>query len=251
MGRFMFSGERHYGIEVFGACLLFLVYLFVCPLAFAADFSVFGGTEIDGHGQGFSYAAVDATQKINDWLSLSGRVMPSYLTYKYYSGNTLIRADSPGVDVLGGVKLSLGVTSLALFGGVENRDTNLYPNDPYASVRGHTTAGTVQGELNTWITKGTNLDVFASYSGTSDFTYEKGRIKEQITNLDSKKTYTFYAGIEQFLGRNMDFNEQGVGPVVELIYLPQKLSVALMGGYKHDSTFSNGAYWGLQVYKGF
>ncbi len=225
--------------------------IFVGPQAFAADLSTFGGTEIDGRGQGFSYLALDVTQPLNEAISLSARVMPSYLTYKYYSGNTLISAESPGVDVLGGIKLHWGSTSLGFFAGVETRDTHLLPDDPYASVSGRTTAGTVQGEFDTWITKRTNLNVFASYSGTSDFSYEKSRIKEQISNFDSKKSYTFYAGIEQFAGRNVDFHEQGVGPMVEFIYVPQKISVALIGGYKRDSTFGDGAYYGLQVYKGF
>jgi hypothetical protein len=228
-----------------------LACMFVCPSAFAADFSVFGGTEMGGRGQGFSYTAIDATQKINNVISLSARVMPSYLTYKYYSGDTLIKAVSPGVNAVGGVKISWGRTSLSVLAGAETRDTTLHPDDRYASVRGHSTAGVVQGEFDTWVAKGTNLNVFANYSGTSDFTYEKGRVKQQVSNLDSKKPYTFYAGVEQFLGRNTDFSEQGVGPVVEFIYMPQKLSIAVIGGYKHDSTFGNGMYWGLRVYKGF
>jgi hypothetical protein len=233
------------------ALLLALAGIFACHTAYAADFSVFGGTEVDGRGQGYSYAAIDATQKINSVFSVSARIMPNYLTYKYYSGDRLIKAKSPGVDFLGGIKASWGRTSFSVYGGVETRNTSLSPDDPYASVSGHTTEGVIQGEFDTWIARGTNFNIFGSYSGTSNFSYEKSRIKQQVSNWDSAKPYMFYVGLEQFYGRNVDFNGMGVGPVVEFVYMPQKLSVALIGGYKHDSTFGDGAYWGLQVYKGF
>jgi hypothetical protein len=225
--------------------------IFFCPLTLAADASLFAGGEFDGRGQGFSFLGLDVTQRVNTTLSVSGRVMPNYLIYKYYTGNTLIEAKSPGLFAVAGVKLYWGQTTLGLFGGGEFRNTDLSPDDKNSKLRGSTSAGLVQGELDSWLTKRTNLNVFASYSGTSNFSYEKAKIRQQITNLDYQKPYTLLVGVEQFVGTNTDYTGVGVGVAVELYYIPHKASIALRGGYKHDTTFGDGAYWGLELYKGF
>jgi hypothetical protein len=194
---------------------------------------------------------IDVTQSINKTVAVAGRVMPNYLTYKYYSGDTQIKAKSPGIFVVAGVKLFWDKTMFGVYGGVESRDTDLSPDDRTSSVRGHTSAGIIQGEFSAWLTSRTNLTAFGSYSDNSNFSYEKAGIKQQVTNLDYKGPYTFFAGVEQSAGRNKDFRGETYGALIELFYIPQKISVALRGGYKHDSTFGDGAYGGLQLYKGF
>jgi hypothetical protein len=220
-------------------------------LSSAAELSTFGGGELDIHGQGFSYLGIDLTQHIDETVAVAARVMPNYLTYKYYSGNSLISATSPGVFALGGVKFFWDRTMLALYGGAELRNTDLNPDDVNAKPRGSTTAGMVQGELDKWLTDRTNLYVLTSYSATSDFIYEKGRLKWQITNLDYSKANTIFVGIEEFFGSNRDFQGGGGGLVLELFHIPFKVSIALRGGFKYDSTFGSGAYAGLDFYKGF
>jgi hypothetical protein len=229
---------------------LFLTFLY-CPSSQAVELSTFAGGEIDNHGQSFSYLGVDVTQSLNKTIAVSGRIVPSFLTYKYYSGDNEIKANSPGVSAVAGIKFFWGETMLGIFGGGEFRDTTLSPDDPAASVRGSTTAGVIQGEFYSWLPSRTNLNLFVSYSGTSNFSYERGGIKQQITNLDFKGPYNINVGLEQFYGRNSDFHGEGIGIVVELFYIPQKFSVALRGGFKHDSTFGAGAYGGLDLYKGF
>jgi hypothetical protein len=231
------------------ACIILsIVY---CPFSLAADVSTFAGGEIDGHGQSFSYLGVDVTEHINKTVAVAGRIIPNYLTYKYYSGDTLIEASSPGVFVVGGIKLFWDRSMFGIYGGLEFRNTTLDPDDTNNSARGEKTGGLIQGEFDSWLTSTTNLNIFASYGGVSDFLYEKGRIKEQVTNLDFKKSYSWFVGLEQFVGRNVDFHGEGVGLALELFYIPEKFSIAIRSGYKHDSTFGNGAYWGLDLYKGF
>ena len=225
--------------------------VFPCPVSFAAEVSTFAGGEFDGREQGFSFLGVDVTQSINKTLSVSGKLMPNYLTYKYYSGNNLIKASSPGLFAVAGIKLFWGKAMVGFYGGGEFRDTGLTPDDQSASGRGNTSGGLIQGELYAWITSKTNVSVFTSYSGISNYFYEKAGIKYQITNLDYKKPYILYIGVDQFLGRNADFQGEGYGGSVELFNTPLNISVALRGGLKHDSTFGNGVYWGIQFYKGF
>jgi hypothetical protein len=244
------TNEGRFAISViFLTCIILsIVY---CPFSFAADVSTFAGGEIDGHGQSFSYLGVDVTQHVNKTVAVAGRIIPNYLTYKYYSGDTLIEASSPGVFALAGIKLFWDKSMFGIYGGVEFRNTTLDPDDTNNSARGEKTGGLIQGEFDSWLTSRTNLNILASYGGVSDFLYEKGRLKQQITNLDYKKSYSWFVGVEQFVGRNVDFDEQGVGLALELFYIPEKFSIAIRSGYKHDSTFGNGAYWGLDLYKGF
>jgi len=232
-------------------CVYIFLIVFSCPASFAAEISTFAGGEIDGRGQGFSCLGLDLTQKINKTIAVSGRVMPNYLTYKYYSGDKEIKAYSPGLFAVAGIKLFWDQTMFGLYGGGEFRNTTLHPDDITSSARGSTSGGLIQGEFDSWLATRTNINVFGSYSSTSDFLYEKGRIKQQITNLDFKETYSFFVGVEQFIGRNKDFQGEGVGLAVELFHIPYKVSIAVRSGFKHDSTFGSGIYWGLDLYKGF
>ncbi|MGZ3580372.1 MAG: cellulose biosynthesis protein BcsS, partial [Syntrophales bacterium] len=211
-------GGHKSGIRVFTISLAFIIVSFVfCPFSLAADVFTFAGGEIDGHGQSFSYLGVDVTEHLDKTFAVAGRIIPNYLTYKYYSGdNTLIKASSPGVFAVGGMKLFWDKSMLGIYGGLEFRSTGLDPDDTNNSARGDKTGGVIQGEFDSWLTNRTNLNIFASYGGVSDFLYEKGRLKQQVTNLDYKKSYSWFVGVEQFVGRNSDFDEQGVGLALEL-----------------------------------
>lgn len=243
--------SRSYMVEIGFLLVASGLIFFSSSSSFAADAFLIAGGEVDTRGQGFSYLGMDLTQGIYENISISGRLIPNYLTYKYRSGNEMIRASSPGAYAVAGIKLAWGQTRVGLFGGTEYRDTHLSPDVKNAEVRGNTFAGLVQGEFDSWLPSRTNLNLFASFSGTDGFLYERGKVKQQITNLDFKKASTINVGVEEFYGRNPDFREIGVGLIVELFYIPRKFSLALRGGYKHDSTFGNGAYGGLELYKGF
>jgi hypothetical protein len=251
--KFQILQIAEYAKRVFFAFILVYLFLavFLSPYSSATEVSLFAGGEIDTRGQGFSYLGADLTQKIYENISVSGRVTPNYLTYKYRSGDHLIRAVSPGLYTVAGIKLSWGQTTFGLFGGTEYRHTNLHPDDKNADVRGTTFAGLVQAEFDSWLPSRTNFNLFASYSGTDGFLYERGRIKQQITNLNFKKPNTINVGIEQFYGRNPDFRQVGVGPILEIYNIPHRISFDLRCGYKHDSTFGSGIYGGLDFYKGF
>lgn len=219
--------------------------------AIAGDAAFFGGGEVDDRGQGYAYSGFEVAQSVRPPLSLAGRVVLNYLTYKYPSGDHLIRASVPGVAGLVGIKLGWERLSFGIFGGAEYRNTDLDPDDRGSRSRGEHVSGTVQGEFDTWLPTRTNLNLFASYSGVADFVYIKPGVKQQLTNLDFSNRTTLNAGIEGIFGRNDDYNMRGVGLVIEMFDIPWTLSVAVRGGYKHDSNFGSGGYGGLSVYKKF
>jgi hypothetical protein len=143
--------------------------MFSCPLAIAAESSLFSGGDIDTRGQGFAYLGLDVTQKVYENLSISGRVIPNYLTYKFRSGDDTVRANSSGIYTVAGIKLSFSQTTLGLFGGVEYRNTNLSPDVRSADVRGipfqvwsraNLTAGFLEGRTLTFSAASVERTVF-------------------------------------------------------------------------------------------
>jgi hypothetical protein len=231
--------------------MIFGVGLVAFSSSFAVETSVFSGGEVDNRAQGFAYLGLDLSERLYQSLSLSVRVMPNFLTYKFRSEGRLTRATSPGFYTLAGVKFVSEPTTIGLFGGVEFRHTRLNPDIRSVKIRGDSVAGLIQGEFDHWLPSRTNLNGFASFSGTNSFLYERGRIKQQITNLDFKKSNTFNVGVEQIVGRNADFTQFGGGLVLEMFNIPNWVALSLRGGYKHDTTFGDGAYGGVEFYKRF
>lgn len=216
----------------------------------AAEISMFTGGEIDLRSQGFAYLGVDISKSVQEHVLISGRLVPNYLTYKFPSGDKTVRATVPGLYVLGGGKLRWSQTSIGLFGGVELKHTELNP-DVSAKVKGDTLGGIGQAEVDSWLPTRTNVSGFVSYSGTDGFIYQRARVKQQITNLDYQKPNTINLGVEQIFGRNPDFNQIGGGLIAEVYNIPGTMGFAARGGYKHDSTFGSGVYFGIELFKAF
>jgi hypothetical protein len=231
---------------LFHSIAISLAFFLTVPVY--AETSIFAGGEVDNHAQGFTYLGLELSKKLNDNFSLAGRLMPNYLTYQFRSGSDLVRAQSPGLYGLIGTKLAWGQTSVDLFGGVEYRHTNLKP-DVSSSTKGDQVSGIVQGAFDTWIPSRTNFNLFVSFSGISAFIYERGRIKQQVTNFDYKGSNTINLGVEQITGRNADFTEFGGGLIFEVFNIPNSMAFSVRGGYKHDTTFGHGGYGGLELYK--
>lgn len=231
--------------------LIFILFSSHLHPAFSLEVSSFGGGEIDTHGQGFMFLGLDMGKRLKEDLSLRARLVPNYLTYKFKSNNRTIKADSPGIYCLAGLKGETKNTSIGIFGGIEYRNTDLNPDVLNARVRGKTLAPLIQGELYHQIFRFNEISFYGSYSGGDNFLYEKGKIKRQITNLDYRGPNNIHLGIEQFYGRNPDFRMFGLGPVFEIYNIPKKLSFTIHIGYKHDRTFGNGINGGVEFFKAF
>ena len=212
---------------------------------------MFGGAEFDNHGQGFAFLGGDVSKAVHPNVSLAARLMPNFLTYKFRSGGDEVTAVSPGVYALFGVKGRWSAISAGLLVGVEARDTDLDPDVRDAEVRGTTVAPLVHGEFEARLPSRTTLGYFGSFSGTDSFIYQKGSIKQQLTNLDYSRPNTFNGGVEVVWGRNPDFDLYQVGLVGEVFNITRTLAVQARVGYRHDSTFGDGVYGGLSFYKGF
>jgi hypothetical protein len=241
---------RRYPASMRAAVGSILLVLGSCAVSSAAEVSLFSGGEIDLRSQGFAYLGMDLSQKVQEHVWISGRLVSSFLTYKYFAGETSVRATAPGLSLLAGGKLRWGQTSVGLFGGVELRHTDLEP-DVKAALKGDTLGGIVHADVDSWLPSRTNLSAFASYSSTNDFIYERVRVKQQITNLDYRKPNTVNLGLEQIFGRNRDFQQVGGGLIGEIYNIPGTMGLTIRGGYKHDTTFGSGVYFGIEGFKAF
>src|SRR6266545_4706739 len=114
----------------------------------AAELSAFAGGESDTRGQSFSYLGIDVTQPVREPLALAARLLSSYLTYKFREGDEIVRASSPGVSVVAGLKLRWPKGAVGFFGGAEYRDTDLDPDVRTAAMRNETLSGIVQFEAS-------------------------------------------------------------------------------------------------------
>jgi len=236
-------------VKIFFYSIITGLFFFLAVPVYA-ETSIFAGGEVDNHSQGFTFLGLEMSHKLNDNFAIAGRLVPNYLTYRYRSGSDLVRAQSPGFYGLAGGKLTWKQLSVGIFGGIEFRHTNLKPDVESAS-KGDRASGTVQTDFDTWLPSRTNFNLFVSFSGNNNFLYERGRIKQQVTNFDYKGSNTINLGIEQIVGRNVDFEQFGGGLLFEVFNIPHWMAFSMRGGYKHDSTFGHGAYGGLELYKRF
>lgn len=217
----------------------------------AVEPSLFGGAEFDNHGQGFAFLGGDVSQRVHPNVSLAGRLMPNFLTYKFRSEGEKVTAVSPGAYALIGLKGRWSAINAGLLAGVEVRDTELDPDVRSAEVRGMTAAPLVQAELEGRLPSRTSLGYFGSFSGTDSFVYQKGTIKQQLTNPDYSRPNTLNGGVEVVWGSNPDFEMYQVGLVAEVFNIPRTLALQVRAGYRHDTTFGDGVYGGLSFFKGF
>lgn len=228
------------------------LFLLVTPgRAVAVDLAVLGGSETDFRGQSYSFVGADATQRVHENVGLAGRIMPHFMTYRFRSGDDLVKAEAVGVNGLLGVKFFLGPVTLGLLGGVQFRDTDLTPDVKSAGARGTQAAALGQADLDATLPTRTNIYVFSSLSAIDDFVYARAAVKQQVTNYDYQRANTVNVGVEGIYGNNRDYESKGAGLIFEVYNIPAKLSVAIRGGYKHDSTFGAGGYGSLVIYKAF
>jgi hypothetical protein len=97
--------------------------------------------------------------------------------------------------------------------------------------------------------------VFANYAGAARYLFSRVAVRRQATNLDWKDPVAFFLGAEGIgQGNDESVGAQG-GLFLEWTFVPQRLSLALRGGYKDswspDGPHRRGAYGGLSVYQQF
>jgi hypothetical protein len=227
----------------------------VAPAA-AAAITVEGlaGWEGDGFGQGYGFVGAGAVKPMGMHGTLVTRLSASYLYYSFESSGTTTSVVAPGVSALTGLRLGFARGSAAVLGGYEVRwEDRRFDAAPDKS--GVTGGGVVQADADLGVGRRWRGFVFANYAGAARYLFSRVAVRWQATNLAWKAPVAFFVGVEG-IGQGNDESVAAQGGVfLEWTFVPQRLSLALRGGYK-DSWSPNGphrrgAYGGLSVYHRF
>lgn len=193
---------------------------------------VYGGAEVDDEGQSFVYAGGTTDGKI--YLS----AFAGHLEYRFRDGGVLRDAEitslTPSVGIRREGPLTLTLSAGPMFR--EKKEEGAFGDESTTEAGGALQFG---GYLQDG--QG-SLEALASYATLDDFFWGRLRGKRQAFG-------DLYAGAEIFLMGNSDFEGWGTGPVIE--FRAGGIAVALKAGFKHTSTFGDGAYAGLELFAPF
>ncbi len=223
-----------------------LVLLFPRP-ASATSYGVAAGTEMDTDSSGYSYLGFVAEKPVSKDISIMGRLWLDYLRYSFDQGSGRTYASAPGIQPALGIKkyFSLGFSG-SIYAGWESRNTSVRGVVNGVSVKGVTNSAVLQGELDKWI-KNNNINFGVSYSTGTGFIWSRLRLKKGV----SGGLLPIRLGLE-FIGMgNSDYKAFEAGPLVEFYWPGANASVIFDGGYKNSSSMDNGAYGGIELYRGF
>jgi hypothetical protein len=225
----------------------------------ASSFALLGGGELDTENQSSFYTGIVGEKKLQENLSITGRLWTDYLNYEYDKGGVTVKTKAPGFQAAVGVKL-FGESWYTVFStGWQYRNTN--SEDPKNDT-GATNNLLLQLELDKWFKTATNVSVIASYStnGVNDsYTWTRGRVKQEIM----VGQLPVRLGGEIVVQGNEKYNALQVGPLLELCSFSRDFCIGLHGGYKNSSSGSHmskitnfssssrSAYGGFELYYGF
>jgi hypothetical protein len=136
---------------------------------------------------------------------------------------------------------------MVFWGGWEHRNTTISPDRQDVEVKGTTNSLVLQAELDKWLQTATNLSLIASYSTQNQYTWGRGRIKQE----SSLSSIPIRIGFEVVGQGNADYHATQFGPMLELCTLSRQASITFHGGYKRSSGDSTSKYGGVEVYIGF
>lgn len=224
------------------------------PVKAAVTIEGLAGWEGDGFGQGYGFVGAGALEPISTRFTLVTRLSASYLYYSFESSGTTTSVVSPGMSAMTGLRTRFARGSAAVLGGYEarweERRTDAAPDET-----GVTGGGVVQADADLGLGRRWRGFVFANYAGAARYLFSRVAVRWQATNLEWNDPIAFFIGVEGIgQGNDESVAAQG-GPFVEWTFVPQRLSVALRGGYKRswspDGPHRRGAYGGLSLYHRF
>jgi hypothetical protein len=243
-----------------GAVLLWTVLAASCPAARAQaramSVEAIAGWEGDTQDQAYGFAGIG-------WLVPAGpkwvvpvRVFGSLLDYDFESSGTTTKVHAPGLTLMSGIRFPGGNGSLTLLGGGEGRREHRTDDTGTGAAEDKTTLGIVaQADGDRAFGRRWRGYLFANYGGASRYLYGRTAMRCQVTNLEWKRPVGFFLGLEAIgQGNDESTAEQG-GAFAEWNFVPQRISLALRGGYKENwspgETHHRGGYLGLSFYHRF
>jgi hypothetical protein len=240
-----------------GLCLATLATLGIAARAAeAGPFELITGWEGDSHVQGYGFVSVRALIPAGAHLTVPLGASGSFLYYTYDSSGASIRVRSPGVSLLTGLRVAGSDGSVSVLGGGEIRRERRETGDPTLSTREETNGGfIVQAEADLALARRWRALALANYAGAARYTYGRGAIRYQASNLDWQGPRSLFLGVEGVRQGNDESDAFQFGGFVECSLVPEHLSLALRSGYKESwspgEVHRRGGYLGLSAYRAF
>lgn len=213
-----------------------------------------GGWEGDNFAQGYAFLGAGRLLPVSDRMTIPVRLSASYLYYDFREAGTTARVTSPGLTLLAGPRYSCARGSLTLLAGAEVRREHREPGA--AAATWETVPGAVgQVEADCGLAPRWRGTLLANYAGAARYVFTRGALRWQATNPSWSGPTTLVLGLEG-TGQGNDESRSGeAGAVLDLSFVPQKLSLAVRGGYKDawspGAEHRRGIYFGLGFYRRF
>lgn len=228
-----------------------LLTLFLASAAQAAQkprIIPLAGWEADSNHQGFAFHGAIGDYALKNKWSLTGFLIGSYLYYRYPIPGADVKAESPGVHYLGGLKYNWSneTYASALIGGV-SRDTE-FKGGRIEQIRGETgVSGMAEGNVK--LPEHLFFNALGTLNFEDDYVWSRFTLKRQVGNFNYAKPWVFHAGAVGTFQGNTVYEAQQGGALIEAYYIPFKVSISLQGGYKWDSSWQKGHYGSINFSK--
>ncbi len=261
---------RRLGVCLFAVLAALPLGSVVSSPAVAGSLEGLAGWEGDGFGQGYGFVGVGSLKPMGARLTLVTRLSGSYLYYNFESSGTSTSVTSPGVTGMTGMRVTFTKGSLSALGGYETRWEHrrsdlgrqvIVIGGRRVEIVGHlnenniTGGGVLQADADVGLGRQWHGFLFANYAGAARYLFSRMAVRWQATNLEWENPLAFFMGVEGIRQGNDESAAAQGGPFLEWSFVPQRLSVALRGGYK-NSWSPNGphrysGYAGVNVYHQF
>lgn len=213
------------------------------------------GYEGDTHGSGYGFAGPAYNHPLRPGLGLTARVFGTFLRYEFgneFAGQTTVR--SPGLSSAVGLRFGERTTFKVHAGPSIKWRREVVTNAAGTRVEDRDTriGLGVGADLYTNPTPRHNIHALMNYSTEDKYFWSRVGVKQQVTNLTWSGTWAHFVGGEVIPQGNEDIRTLMVGGFLELLHVPNQVSVMLRAGYKR-STFDfgpdvTGPYFGVGVY---
>jgi hypothetical protein len=228
------------------------------PSPSAPYWALIGGYEWDTHGSSYGFVGPHFTHPFGDGnIAWTARVFGNYLTYEFSDLAKTTKVRSPGGSASVGLKF--GTTNyLAVSAGpsVSWRHEEVTTNAGVVTKTDDTRTGVnFGGEASFNPAPPSNIQILGNYNTTDKYAWGRVGAKVQVTNRSWKDSTALFLGAEAIAQGNQDITSTQFGGLLEVNFVPSKLSLMFRSGYKR-STFDvgeakTGPYFGIGLYKRF
>ena len=204
--------------------------------------------------RGYAFVSPAYAVPANQGMAWVVRGALSYLYYDFRDDGGRTKVRSPGESLAVLFRYSSPQLTADIGPGYEVRQTRRdLASGGHTNVNEH--GVTIAGDVFYQVTPLTNLNLIATYGDANHYTWVRGGVKRQITNVDGRDATSMYVGAEVTGQGNSDGHTAEVGGLFEVAFPQERASLQLRAGYSRlrnpDGTHESHPYFGIGYYQAF